>query len=204
VKFRFTYIYILFIIAAITVLIIVSNIGNSRLTQNNPPNEIASKQMPEDDIHKGIQNPVSPPPSSENVSERFKRELNSLKKEVDQNPNDTVALKKYADLLVESHKPQESIALYERILKKNPKRTDILFSLSFVYFNSGDFKKAEEVTNKILLYDKKNIQAQYNLGAIAASGGNSEEARLIWTKLLNEYPNSELTDMARESLKKLK
>jgi Flp pilus assembly protein TadD len=204
VKFRIAYVYILFVIAAVIVLIIVSDIGNTKAPTNNPANELTAKQMPEDDVHKGVQNPNSPPPSSQNVSESFKHELNSLKNEVDRNPDDTAAMKKYADLLVASHKPRESIALYENILKKNPKRIDILFSLSFVYFNSGDFSKAEEVTNKILHLDRKNQQAQYNLGAIAASNGNSEEARRIWTKLLSENPNSELSSMINESLKNLK
>jgi Flp pilus assembly protein TadD len=204
VKFKIAYVYILFVIAAVIVLIIVSDIGNTKSPSDNSANNISGKQMPEDDVHKGIQNPNSLPPSSQNVSESFKHELNSLKKEADNNPNDTVAVKKYADLLVASHKPHESIALYESILKKNPKRIDILFSLSFVYFNTGDFGKAEEVTNKILHLDRKNQQAQYNLGAIAASNGNSEEARRIWTKLLSENPNSELSSMINESLKNLK
>ena len=203
-KFRVIYIYIIFLIIAISFLIILSKSGNNQTAQNKATGEISNKQMPGDEIHKGLQNQVTPPPSKENVSENYKHEIIALKKAVDENPNDTVALKGYADLLVGSHKPEESIPLYERILKKNPKRIDVLFSLSFIYFNSGNFKKAEEETKKILLFDKKNIQAQYNLGAIAASSGNSEEARLIWTKLLNEYPNSELTVMARESLKKLK
>jgi tetratricopeptide (TPR) repeat protein len=205
VKFRIAYVYILFVIAAVIALIIVSDIGNTKSPSDNPANELNGKQMPQDDIHKGIQgSPNSPPPSSQNVSESFKHELNSLKDEVNRNPDDTVAMKKYADLLVASHKPRESIALYENILKKNPKRIDILFSLSFVYFNSGDFSKAEEVTNKILHLDRKNQQAQYNLGAIAASNGNSEDARRIWTKLLSENPNSDLSSMINESLKNLK
>jgi tetratricopeptide (TPR) repeat protein len=204
VKFKVAYIYVLFIIAAVVTLIIVSNIGNTQLTQVKPSNETTNKQMPEDEIHKGIQNPTSPSPSSENVSESFKYELNSLKKEVEDNPNDTIALRKYADLLVASHKPLESIGLYERILKKNPKRIDILFSLAFVYYNSGNFKNAEDETNKILHFDKQNNQAQYNLGAIEASKGNNEEAKRIWSKLLNEFPNSELANTTRESLNKLK
>ena len=203
-KFKVAYIYILFIVAAVVALIIISNIGNTQSTSNNPTNQITGKQMPEDEIHKGIQNPTSPPPSSQNVSESFKHELNSLKKEAEQNPNDTVTLRKYADLLVASHKPQESIELYERILKKNPKRIDILFSLAFVYYNSGNFKNAEDETNKILHYDNQNIQALYNLGAIEASKGNNEDAKRIWSKLLNDFPNSELANMTRESLNKLK
>lgn len=198
-KFKVIYIYIIFIIAAVSILIFVISSGNTQVTQINP-----KSPMPEDAIHKGIQNPTSPPPSKDNVSESFRQELSGLKEAVENNPNDTAALKSYADLLAASHKPQESIALYERILKKNPKRIDILFSLSQIYFNSGDFDKAEEATNKILHYDKNNIQALYNLGAIAASSLKSDKARLIWNKLIKEYPNSDLTTTTKESLNNLK
>jgi tetratricopeptide (TPR) repeat protein len=198
VKFRVIYVYIIFVIAAVSVLIIVLNSGNTQETGN-----IQQKQMPQDDIHKGIQNPT-PPPSKDNVSESFKHELSNLKEAVEKNPNDTAAIKSYADLLAASHKPQESIPLYERILKKDSKRTDVLFSLSFIYYNSGDFKKAEDETNKILHLDKNNVQALYNLGAISASNGNPDEAKLIWSKLIKEYPNSDLSTMAKESLNKLK
>ena len=198
-KFRVIYIYIIFVIATLSFLIIVLNSENTQVNNN-----IQQKQMPRDDIHKGIQSPTSPPPSKNNVSESFKQELSGLKEAVDKNPNDTAALKNYADLLAASHKPQEAIPLYERIIKKNPKRTDILFSLSFIYFNSGEFRKAEEETNKILYLDKNNVQAIYNLGAIAASNGNPEKARIIWSKLIKDYPHSEIINMAKESLDKLK
>ena len=191
-------------VIAISLLIIVSKSSNNQSTRNETTGEISNKQMPADEIHKGLQNPVTPPPSKENVSESYKQEIMSLKNGIEKNPNDTAALKRYADLLVASHKPEESIPLYERILKKNTKRTDILFSLSFIYFNSRNFNKAEEETKKILSIDKNNIQAQYNMGAIEASSGNANEARLIWTKLIKEFPNSELAVMARESLSKLK
>ena len=204
VKFRVKYIYIIFLVAAISVLIIVAQSTGTKLIHNGPPMETVNKQMPEDETHKGLQNRVTPIPSKENVSENFKHEIMALKKAIDESPNDTAALKGYAELLVASHKPAEAIPLYDRILMKYPKRTDVLFSLSFIYFNNGNFRKAEEETKKILSYDKKNIQAQYNLGAIAASRGNSEEARHIWTKLLNDYPNSELSEMAKGSLNKLK
>jgi len=134
----------------------------------------------------------------------FKHELNALENQFKMNPNDTAVLRQYADLLAVSHKQDESIPLYEKILKKNPKRSDILFSLSFIYYNKGDFFNAEEMTKKILVFDKNNTQALYNIGAIAASRGDSQKAREVWNKLVAEFPNSESSALAKESLSKLK
>jgi len=160
--------------------------------------------MPSDELHKGLNNPAAQPPTKDNVSEGFKHELNALENQFKMNPNDTSVLRQYADLLAVSHKQDESIPLYEKILKKNPKRSDILFSLSFIYYNKGDFFNAEEMTKKILIYDKNNTQALYNIGAIAASRGDSQKAREVWNKLIAEFPTSESSVLAKESLSKLK
>ena len=198
-KFKLSYLYIIFVIIAVILLVILSQNSN---TQSSVPPISGNQQTPSDEIHKGLQN--STPPSKNNVSESFKNEMNSLKKAYEDNPNDTMAARQYADLLAASHQQNEAIPLYEKILKKNPKRLDILFSLSFIYYNERNFTNAEDETNKILLYDKDNVQAQYNLGVIAVSSGNTQKARLIWTKILQDYPNSDLAIMVRESLSKLK
>ena len=204
-KFKMMYVYLIFFAVAVTVLIMfVQNSGSSNGKKVIAPTDIANKQMPADELHKGLNNPTTPPPTKENVSEGFIHEINALKKEYDKNPNDTTILRKYADLLAASHKQDESVPLYEKILKKNPKRSDILFSLSFIYFNKGDFFRAEEMTKKILIIDKNNTQALYNIGAIAASKGDSQKAREVWTKLVADFPNSESTGLAKESLSKLK
>jgi TolA-binding protein len=43
----------------------------------------------------------------------------------------------------------------------------------------------------------------YNLGAIAASGGNKAEAKKRWEDLIIKFPNSEESKLAENSLKKL-
>jgi len=164
-----------------------------------PPEDITSKEMPQDDIHRGL----NQSPNKENVIENVKHQLEILKKEVDKNPKDTLAIREYADMLAAAHKPDESITYYNMILKTNPKRADILFSLAFVYYNMKDYLNAEKVTNRILLYDENNLQAKYNIGAIAAAGGDKEKAKLIWNKLIKEYPNTDASKLAQSSISKL-
>ena len=195
---------IFFAVAVIALIMFIQNSGGNDGKKVIAPVDIANKQMPADELHKGLNNPTTPAPSKENVSEGFKHELNALEKEYNKNPKDTAVLRQYADLLASSHKQDEAIPLYEKILKKNPERTDVLFSLSFIYYSKGDFYKAEETTKKILIYDKNNTQALYNIGAIAASKGDFQKAREIWTKLIADFPNSETSSLAKESLGKLK
>ena len=192
-KIKPVYIYGTIILAAALYLIFFS--GNNQVQSTNIPN----KEMPQDDIHKGL----NQPPNKENVMENIKHQLDMLKKKVDENPKDTMALREYADLLASAHKPDEAITNYNKILNVNPARTDILFSLAFVYYNRNDYLNAEKVTNRIFLYDKDNLQARYNMGAIAAAGGDIEKAKLIWNKLIKEHPNSETSKLAQSSLNKL-
>jgi len=203
-KLKMVHIYLIIFAVGITILVMFIQNTGSNDSKKVAPVDIANKQMPADELHKGLNNPTTPPPTKENVSEGFKHELNALKEEFNKIPKDTSVLRQYADLLAASHKQDEAIPLYEKILKINPHRTDILFSLSFIYYNKGDFLNAEEITKRILIYDKKNPQALYNIGAIAVSMGNSRKAREIWTKLITDYPTSETAGLAKESLGKLK
>ncbi len=60
--------------------------------------------------------------------------MDMLKKEVEANPKDTAKIKEYADFIAAAHKPEQAIPYYEKILKVDPRRNDILFSLSMIIF----------------------------------------------------------------------
>jgi tetratricopeptide (TPR) repeat protein len=160
-------------------------------------------QMPQDEIHKGLSHPGMGGPSGTNVSEEVKKKMEILRTEYKINKNDTLKAREYADFLAAAHKPNDAIPVYENILKKNYKRTDIRFSLALVYYNKQDFNKAEELISDVLKYDKNNGQAKYNLGAIAANRGEKDKAKKIWEELIKEQPNTELSSMSQESLKRL-
>ena len=72
-----------------------------------------------------------------------------------------------------------------------------------IYYNQGDFNSAEQIVSEVLDYDKNNREAKYNLGAIAASKGDKEKAERIWEELIIKYPETEISKMARESIKNL-
>lgn len=199
-KFNPIYIYGPLVVLIIVFLIVFTQ--NNNTSSSTIPGNINGKEMPNDSIHNNLNNPLSESPSGKNATSGAKHEVEMLKKMIEENPNDTVKLKQYADFL-SAHKPSEAIPYYNRILKIDPKREDVLFALSYIYYNQGNLVKAEEMTNKILSFDKNNLEAQYNIGAIAASRGESEKARKIWEKIIAEHPNDKTSQLAKSSLDKL-
>ncbi|MGE5432827.1 MAG: tetratricopeptide repeat protein [Syntrophomonadaceae bacterium] len=189
-KIKPLYIYIGVIVAAVVFLIVFS-------TTNNKKSE-NSRQMPQDEVHQGLKGDKGP--SAADLGEDIKQKMATLKSNYEKNPDDTLKAREYAEFMASAHKPELAIPIFENILKKGPKRTDIRFSLGLVYYNKGDFNKAEELVNSVLTYDKKNVQAKYNLGAIAASRGDAAKAKSIWQEIVRNYPNTEFSTMAQEAI----
>lgn len=199
-KIKPLHLYGALVVVAVLFLIIFTSSedsGSKNLTN------LTDQQMPDDDIHRGLQNPMSSPPGRDNVSSEVKHQLDILKKAVDENPQDTLSIREYADLLASAHRADEAIIYYYKILNINPRRPDIFFSLAFIYYQKKDYDKVEDVTNKILFYEPDNAQAKYNLGAVSAVKGEKEKARRIWEKLIKDYPNTDVSDLAKSSLEKL-
>ncbi len=198
-KFKPQYFYGVVAVAVIIILYIFSQTDNS--DDISGLNTETKQSIPNDDIHR--QRNRSETPGKENVSESFRHRMEMLKKEVDENPEDTLKLLEYANLLASAHMPKQSVEYYQKFLSINPKRTDVMFSLSFVYYTLGEYKNAEEQTNRILTIDPENIDAMYNLGAISVSLGDKEKAKEIWQHLADKYPDKDVGIKASNSLKKL-
>jgi cytochrome c-type biogenesis protein CcmH/NrfG len=198
-KFKPYYLYGILFLLVIIFLVVVSNQSGSDDTVKNPVTQKGN--IPDDDIHKPLKSGDSP--SKENVSAEFKHRVEMLKKAIEENPNDTTSLREYADLLTAAHMQQESLEYYKRIIKLDPNRIDILFSLSFIYYSLGDMKNAESYTNRILDIDPENANALYNLGAISATNGDTKKAKEIWTKLYQKYPDTEIGKRSKNSVEKL-
>jgi tetratricopeptide (TPR) repeat protein len=193
-KIKPIYIYGVLALAALFVLIFLTDRGTDE------PG-IAGEGMPQDDIHKQFQ--TDQMPGKGNVSGEFYQQMEALRQDVEKNPNDTTKLKAYADYLTAAHQYDSAIPIYEQILTQDPRRTDIHFALTFIYYTRKDMAKAEEATKKVLSYDRNNLQAQYNMGAIAASKGENERAKDIWTRLSKENPGTKEAELASEGLQRL-
>jgi tetratricopeptide (TPR) repeat protein len=170
------------------------------------PKNISSEMnqnMPDDDVHKNMLNKGDNQPSKENVSSEYRERMAKLKDAVEKNPEDTLALKNYADFLSASHKMNDAITYYNKILQVDPKRADIRFSLAVIYYNKQDFTKCEDENKQVLKFYPENQMALYNLGAIAATKGEVIKAKDFWKQVIEINPESETGKLAKESLTKL-
>ncbi|MCW8803509.1 MAG: tetratricopeptide repeat protein [Ignavibacteriaceae bacterium] len=199
-KFKPIYFYGIIVVVTITLLIVVGVQDSSDTTEVTISND---QKMPDDDVHKQLKNQGSNVPGKENVSEAYREKIAELKEAVDKNPSDTLAMREFADFLSASHKMNDAIPYYEKILEINPKRSDIYFSLALIYYNKQDFAKCEDENNKVLSYDPKNQMAIYNLGAIAATKGDVVKAKDFWNQVIEINSDSETGKLAKESMGKL-
>lgn len=197
-KVKPIYLYLGVIIVFIAAVIFFSKTtkDSNKALEINP-----QAQMPDDDIHGKMKSQGNGDvPSKSNVMQDAVERINTLKADVTKNPNDTAKVREYADVLL-AHKPEEAIKLYERILKVDSKRTDILLQLTFVYFNQGDVKKAEEYNSKVLTVDNNNLIAKFNTAGLAQAKGDEKKAKAIWQDLANKYPQSEVGHLAAQLVK---
>lgn len=195
-KIKPVYIYLSIFVIAVLIIVTTSNTSNQE-----PEEPVNTEAMPNDDIHKGLQNGATP--GKGNVSGNIIHQMEMLKKAVEENPNDTIQVKKYAELLAAAHNPQKAVELYKSILVKDPNRIDILLGITFAYYNMRDMNNAEVYTNKVLSIDKNNHEANYNLGAIEAGRGNTSKAKEIWEDVIKRFPNSSVAQIAENSIKSI-
>jgi len=199
-KFKPIYVYAGVIVVFILAIVFFSDItkkGNTQATVSE------GAQMPDDDIHGGMRSRGNGGmPGKDNVMQEMLEKMNALKLAVEKNPNDTAKVREYADLQM-THNPEESIKLYERILKIDPKRIDILLQLTFTHYNIGDVDKAVEYNNKVLSIDRNNLFAQYNVGGLAQVKGDNKKAIAIWKELARKNPNTEVAHIAEQAAKQL-
>ncbi|MEJ5350420.1 MAG: tetratricopeptide repeat protein [Melioribacteraceae bacterium] len=199
-KVKSLYIYLILFVAFIISLIIFSSSAKESASkqQINPHG-----QMPNDDIHRGMTQNSENMPSKANVAKEAVEKLNQLKEDYEKNPNDTVKIRNYADMLTLAHQHDKAIELYEKILKIDSKRVDVLQHLTFLYFSKGELDKAEEMSNKILTIRKDYPLALYNLGIISHVKGDIQKAKFYWNEVIKKEPNSKLAKNARELLQNL-
>jgi cytochrome c-type biogenesis protein CcmH/NrfG len=154
--------------------------------------------MPDDEIHRNLMQQ-----RSQQMDKEILAKIDSLKKIVDQNPKDTIALNHLGFFLLQAHKFDEAEKYFENLLKLSPERVDVMNVLAEMNFNLQKFDKSESYLKKILSLEKNNEVAMYNLGVVYVMQGKKDDARKTWSEIVKRNPDSDLGKMAKESLKGL-
>ncbi len=174
----------------------------TQLTKEEKTTPAVTDGMPQDDIHSALP-PGGDAPSKANVNQNYLNMVNDLNAKIQANPADTMSMRELAELYYAGHKVEEAFALYNKILEKNPKRTDILFELTQYYYDKKNYAEAEKVTERILTYDKNNFRAMYNLGSLRIAQGDKEGGRKQWQMIIEKFPGTEAAKLAEENLGKI-
>lgn len=197
-KIKPIFLYLGVFLVFLAALIIFSQVTK----ESGKPGSISQDaQIPNDDIHSGMRSKEVGPSKNDVMKEAIDK-MNKLKAEVDKNPNDTSKTKTLADMLL-THEPEQAISYYDKILKVDPKRVDILLQLTFAHYNRGDMKQAVEYNNKVLAIDKNNLYALYNSGGLAQAQGDKQRALKIWKDIAAKYPKTEVGHIALQASKQL-
>ena len=112
-----------------------------------------------------------------------------------------------ADLALKAHDYKTAIALYEKLLVNQPSNIDFELNLAEAYIanNNGIINEQAEVQIKqAYAIDSKNIRANFFLGFLLKQTGQNNQARVVWTKLLNSLPdNDKLKTMLQQQIDQL-
>src|SRR5690554_4353976 len=88
--------------------------------------ESTQQNMPNDDIHKGMRQISGDQPGKGNVKSEVYEQMETMRKQIESSPSDTITMLQYADLLYTAHRQNEAQSYYEKILAIDGSRTDVL------------------------------------------------------------------------------
>ncbi len=184
------------LVISLVAIVLFSNKGKKEFSNNSVENSEVSQGS-------GAQMKNGVAPSKENLSPNYTSELTKYKSAFEKNPNDTLAIREYADFLAASHKPIPAKELYNKILKLNPKRIDILYVLAAIAIDEKDFTSAYANLQKVHKYAPGNIEALFDLGGVSTELGKNDEAKKYFEEVISKNPGSELAVESAKMLKKL-
>jgi len=99
---------------------------------------------------------------------------------------------------------EESVALYNQAIQKNPKFAEAYLGLGIAYKEQEKYQSAYDATLKAIKIRPSYYQAYYNLALICEKLNKDDEAIDAYEKFLKEVPGAERFSDARQRILKLK
>jgi len=87
-----------------------------------------------------------------------------LRSELIFNPNDCIALKELGAILCFQKKIDDAIDIYKKLLKLDPKNSEYMAYMGYLYYEKDDFSKAIKLFNKALYIDPEAPFVYFLLG----------------------------------------
>jgi tetratricopeptide (TPR) repeat protein len=142
-------------------------------------------------------------PNSENVNHAYRQQVRTFEDRIREDPSDTTAMRELGNLLQDAHQNDESARWYRSYLELSASSRQVRLDLAAVLAATGDLEGAREAMLALLGIYPDDARAQYNMGAISANLGRTDEARSWWEKVASQSGNLELKEKASRSLAQL-
>ncbi len=143
---------------------------------------------------------LSETPNKDNVSHDYRVRVARLRAQIEKEPNDSTALISLASLQQDAHKVAEAAANYERYLALNPESRQAWLDLANCYAQMKEWQKAEKTILRMLEHHSDDPAGMYNLGAVYANMGRTDEAVSWWKKTQKQQIDAELSSKAAAAL----
>lgn len=107
-----------------------------------------------------------------------------LEKEVNSNPDNTLAWLELGNLYFDSDQPAKSIQAYDTYLKKEPGNPNVWTDLGIMYRRNSQFVQALDAFNKAATLSPRHEQSLFNKGIVLLYDMKDKEAALeAWREL---------------------
>jgi tetratricopeptide (TPR) repeat protein len=137
------------------------------------------------------------------VSGEFRHEMAVLEDRLRKEPADPEALLRSAVLLQDAHQPAEAAERYRRLLAVDPANRQAWLDLANVAVEAGDTAGALAAAEGLLAEFPDDPEGLWNLGAIQANRGRTEEARAAWRRASEQTADSTIAARAAEALERI-
>lgn len=120
------------------------------------------------------------------------------------NPRNAPALFGLAEILSDQGKEAEAVANYEKALQFDGDLTEIYVPLGVLYYQAGNFVKADEILSKAAAVTSNDAQGQFFLGLVRLQQGREADALALFTRARTLDPSyAEASYYAGEVLTRL-
>lgn len=126
--------------------------------------------------------------------------LERLKSNVEANPQDLVSIDSLAIMYSIAGSYGKAADYYKKHLEIEPDNKDVKIALALAYHNSDHSDLAIQTIQEVLDKEPTYAFGLFYLGEIYASTGNKDQAEENWQRIIDNYPGTEVADMAQQRI----
>lgn len=136
--------------------------------------------------------------------QRHMAEIDSLKKVLEVNAEDTTALHKLGMYYEIAGRFKQSRDYFQRYSKLVPENNDVLMRIANTYFSEKNYIASMQEIEKVLKRSPDHLVAMYNYGYLLSLTGNQAGAKAQWEKVIALDKSGEMAESARKAIEFLK